>query len=134
MSRRNNGTSVRRHYGFTLIEILVTVVFVAIAITGVMGGMSALSKADSKALKAELLQRLASQKMKEIQSVTAVNTAPTSGDFSELGYPAVSWTLEVTSSAVTNLYSASVTAVQGADSQSLTGLVYVQPTTVTATQ
>ena len=128
--KKNN----RRNPGFTLVEILVTTLFVAIAITGVMGGMSSLSKADMRAHKAELLQRLAAQKLKEIQTVTPVTTASTSGDFQELGYPDALWSLGVVSSGVTNVYSATVTASQSGESQSLTVLVYVPPTSGVATQ
>lgn len=113
--------------GFTLIELLVTIMLVAVALVGVMGGLRALGQAELKARKADLLQRLAAQKMEEIGVVIDPRSGENGGDFSEQGYPDITWTMDVQPSTEADVDEVTVTATQGADSQSLTGLVFIRP-------
>ncbi len=115
--------------GFTLIELLVTIMLVAIALVGVMGGLRALSEADLKARKADLLQKLAAQKLEEIGVVIDPRSGENGGDFSEQGYPDITWTMDVQPGTEADVDQVTITATQGADSQSLTGLVFIRPTT-----
>ena len=112
---------------FTLIEVLVTIVLVAVALTGVMGGIRALGAADVKARDADRLQRLAAQKMSELGSITDPRTTDASGDFSEQGFSDISWTIDVQPSGAENVDLVTVTVTRGGDAQALTGLVYVRP-------
>lgn len=108
-----------------------TTVIVGMALVGVMGGIRALSQADIKAQKVQVLQRLAMQKMNELGSTVDVSTADTSGDFSDYGYQDISWQAQVQTSSVDNVDIVKVTATQANLSQSLSGLYYIRPTTTT---
>ncbi|HEV2473164.1 MAG TPA: type II secretion system protein [Chthonomonadales bacterium] len=123
-----------RAHGFTLLELLVATVFVGISVVGVMGGIRALTLTQIRATNVNLLQRLAMQKLNELGSVTSLNSADTSGDFSEYGYPTATWQITITPSGVQNIDSVKVTAAQGAASQSLTEMMYVRPTSTTGAQ
>ncbi len=105
---------------------------VAVALVGVMGGLRALGQAELKARKADLLQRLAAQKMEEIGVVIDPRSGENGGDFSEQGYPDITWTMDVQPGTEADVDEVTVTATQGADSQSLTGLVFIRPVTGSA--
>lgn len=115
--------------GFTLVELLVTTFLIGLAVVGAMGGIRALKMADIKAKQVELVQRLAMQKLDEYESVTPVNTADSSGDFSDHGYPDVTYDMTMTPTSTANIDIVEVTAKQGTVSQSLTELFYIRPTT-----
>lgn len=119
----------RRRLGFTLIEMMVTAVLVAIAIVGVLGAIRAISAADLRAREADLLQRLAVLKLNEFGPVTNPQTADNKGDFTDQGYADVQWSLEVVPSGTENLDELTVTATRGERSQTVTGLLFVAPTT-----
>ena len=119
--------------GFTLVEVLVTTVLVAVAIVGVLGGIRAIRDADAKAQTADLLQRLASEKINDVRLLQDPSTGGTDGDFTDRGYPDVSWALQETASGVTDLTQITVTVTRGKDSQALTTLLFVRPQAGTAT-
>ena len=89
--------------GFTLIEMVVVIFFVSLALVGVMSGIRNIAVADSKAYNADLLQKLALEKIKEIGSITDPNTVDAQGNFAEQGYPEVTWQVSVASSGLANL-------------------------------
>lgn len=118
-----------RPQAFTLVEMLVTVVLVSIAIVSVLGGIRAISSADLRAREADLLQRLALHKLNEMGPVTDPQTAENKGDFTDQGYPDVTWTVDVLPSGTENLDELTVTATRGEASQVLTGYLFVRPVT-----
>ena len=126
------------HKGFTLVEVMVASLLVAIALAGVMGGISSLTKADTHARDAVLVQQLAAQKMREFEGVTDPTTAADKGDFTDQGHPEVSWTLTVETGGVTNIEKLSVTATKISGNketaQTLIELVYIPPATTGGTQ
>ncbi len=113
--------------GFTLVEMLVTIVLVSLALVGIFGGMGAASRTEAKARDADLLQRLALQKMNEVGVVLDPRTSETSGDFADQGHPDVEWTIETESTQTLNVEQVTVTARRGDAAQALTGLVYLRP-------
>lgn len=125
----SNNVRNRRCSGFTLIEMLVTTILVAVAIVGVLGAIRAISVADLRARDADLLQRLAVLKLNEFGPVTDPQTADNKGDFTDQGYPDVQWNLEVLPSGTENLDELTITVTRGDASQKLTGLLFVRPTT-----
>lgn len=129
MVRASNRFRPRQPRGFTLVEVLVAVVLVAVALTGVMGGIRALGAADAKARDADLLQRLAAQKLSEMGAVTDPRTTEDSGDFAEQGYPDIEWTMTIEPSGAENVDKIAVTASRGNEEQTLTALVYIRPVT-----
>jgi len=119
--------------GFTLVEVMIAALLVAVAVTGVMGGIAAITRADSRAKDAALMQRLAAEKVDDIRLLADPSEAGSQGDFGDRGYPDVTWSASVTSTTITNLDQVTITASRGKESQSLTTQIYVPPTTTTAT-
>lgn len=121
----------RRQTGFTLVEVVVTALLVAIAVVGVFGGISSLTASQYHAQTADLLQRLAAEKLGDVAILSAPSADGTSGDFSDRGYPNITWSLIDQPSGTTNLDQVTVTTTQGRDSQILTTMIYVPPATST---
>lgn len=125
------GRAVAR--GFTLVEVLVTIVLVSVAIVAVLGGIRSVKAADFKAQSADLLQRLASEKMNDLTNLQDPNTGGTEGDFTDRGYPDITWALQEDMTSVTNLDQVAVTVTRGSDSETLTTLMFIRPLTTTTT-
>jgi prepilin-type N-terminal cleavage/methylation domain-containing protein len=117
---------------FTLIEVLVVIVLVALSLVAIMNALRAMGATDARARDAELLQRLAALKMAEIGAVSDPRTMDESGDFTEQGYPAIEWRMETEPSGAENIDQVTITAERGNVEQSLTGLVFIRPITTTA--
>lgn len=118
--------------GFTLIEVLVTVVLVSVAVVGVLGGLRSIQAANARARSADLLQRLVSEKVGDIRLLADPGTGGNAGDFSDRGHGEISWTTRVEATGATNVDKVTVTATQGRASQALTTLVFVRPSAATA--
>jgi type II secretion system protein I len=118
---------------FTLIEVLVATVIVAIAIVGVLGGISSITSTKSSALDAAFLQRLANEKLNDLRMLQDPTTAGSTGDFSDRGYPDITWSSDVETTSTTNLDQVSVTATRGNRSQEISTLIYVLPAAGTVT-
>jgi type II secretion system protein I len=121
----------RQQKGFTLVEVLVTTVIVAIALVGVIGAIGSQVKSQSKANDALLLQRLASEKLNDLRLLQDPSTSGGTGDFSDREYPNVTWSADVETTSTANLDQVTVTATEGSASQSITTLMYVPPATST---
>ena len=135
-SRRSRIKTERGQGGvpaFTLVEMLVTILLVGIALAGVFGGLRALGAAETKARDADLAQRLAASKLAEFGPILDPATADGKGDFTEEGYPNVTWETSVESGTTENVERVTVTATKGNTEQSVIGLVYVKPETTTTT-
>jgi prepilin-type N-terminal cleavage/methylation domain-containing protein len=124
---------VGRSRGFTLIEVLVTATLVGVAIAGALTALGQLARADSYAQNAELLQRLAAQKLTALQVEGDIRTAETEGDFSTEGYPDAEWSLELQTTTDENVEEATITATKGESQQVLSELIFFRPTTTTTT-
>ncbi len=121
-----------RFGGFTLIEMMVTVLLVGVGIVGVFGGIRALAAAQAKAKMAERLQVLALDKINEIGAVTDPSSAETSGNYADQGEPNATYTVDVETTDTENLDKITVTATEGTERQSLTSLLYVPAATSTS--
>ncbi len=113
--------------GFTLIEVLVTIVLVSVAIVAVLGGIRSIGAANTRARTADLLQRLASEKMNDLKLMPDPSSGQNDGDFSDRGYGDVHWDVTVEASGATNVDQVTVKASRGRASQALTALVFVRP-------
>lgn len=119
---------------FTLIEVLVAIILVGVAVTGVLGGLRAVGKAEAAIKDGELLQRLGADKADEINATGQATSSGESGDFSDRGYADVEWSYTVEASGETNVDRITLETKKGDAVQTLRWLVYVRPTTVTQTQ
>jgi len=129
--RTRRRSAYRPIQGFTLIEALVAVVLVAIGVVGVMSGIRSINQADSKARVADLLQRLAAQKLSTIGVMQDPSTDDQKGDFQDQGYPNITWTMDVQPSGADNVDQITITATRGEAVQTIMGLVFVRPQTST---
>jgi prepilin-type N-terminal cleavage/methylation domain-containing protein len=119
--------------GFTLVEVMVTTILLTIALVGTYQGIGAMDTARAYAVKADLLQRLAVEKLSDSELLQDPSANGSSGDFSDRGYPNITWTLTENTTNVTNLDEVSVTATQGKQSQLVTTQMYVAPVGTTGT-
>jgi hypothetical protein len=112
-------------------EVLGAAVLLGIGVSAVMGGLSAMLRAEARSQEREVCHRLAADRLEEILGTVSLDNASQSGDFSDRGLSEYKWTAQVAASGVTNLDVVSVTVTApGADtSQGLTleTLVYVPP-------
>lgn len=116
--------------GFTLIEALIAIVLVAIGVVGVFGGIRSLTAVQARAESADLLQRLAAQKLNEISATTTdPTTANAGGDFSDQGYPDINWSVDVEQEDATDIDLVKVTVTRGTDEQTISVLQFVPPQT-----
>jgi len=127
MNGRRGSCSRAVNSGFTLIEVVVTAMLVAIAVVASLGGIRAMQVADGKSRAADLLQRLAAEKMEDVVNTEDPSNSATSGDFADRGYPDITWSLEFQPSSATNVDEVTLTATQGKDSQAIIQYLYVQP-------
>lgn len=133
MSKRAFTTRKRRKQsGFTLLEVMVTSLLVAVAVTGIYGAISSLTAAQYHAQTADLLQRLAAEKINDVRILSDPSSDGTNGDFTDRGYPNITWSLDEQASGTTNLDQVTVTVTEGKDTQSLTTMMYIQPATGTS--
>ena len=120
-----------RRAGFTLIEVLVTTALVGIALVGVLTALGRLSQVDSYTRNAELLQRLAAQKLSALRVEGDLRTAATKGDFSAEGYPDADWSLALQATDDENVEEATITATRGQAEQALSERIFFRPATTT---
>ncbi|MGI4791546.1 MAG: type IV pilus modification PilV family protein [Janthinobacterium lividum] len=118
--------------GFTLIEVLVTVVLVSIAIVGVLGGIRSIQAAGAQARSADLLQRLAAEQIGDMRLLSDPSTGGNSGDFSDRGHSEITWAANVETTNAANVDKVTVTATRGRISQAVSTLIFVRPSTGTA--
>jgi len=116
-----------------MIEVLVTCVLVTVAIAGVMGGVRSVEAAQAKAITADRLMRLASEKLEDAKILADPGDGGTSGDFSDRGYPDITWSLNEVSTSITNLDEVTITVTDGKESQSLDTMLYIVPAAGTTT-
>jgi prepilin-type N-terminal cleavage/methylation domain-containing protein len=119
--------------GFTLMEVLVTVVLVSLALVGALSGIRAIKNADAKAQTADLLQRLAAEKINDLRLLQDPSANGSDGDFADRGYPDITWNLQETAASVTNMVQITLTVTRSKDTQALTTLLYIVPQTGTTT-
>ncbi len=129
----NTGSSVRR--GFTLVEVLASVVILAVGIVGVLQGLSVMTRAKARFAETEVMTRLAHEKVEELAATSTDITSNDSGDFTDRGDQKFGWSSSATVSSAANLYTLVVTITKHADPNKtvvVSTLVYVPAPTTTA--
>ena len=114
--------------GFTLIEVLVTIVLVSVAVVGVLGGLRVIAAADAQTRSADLMQRLVAEKLGDMRLLSDPAAAGSTGDFSDRGYPEITWTAAVEATGAADVDKVTVTATGGRRSQAVSTLIFVRPT------
>ncbi len=112
--------------GFTMIEVLVTIVLVTVAFVGVFRGLRALAAIEARTQTADLLQRLSAEKINDLTLLPDPGAGAKTGDFSDRGYPGIGWSAQVEASDAANVDKVTVTATRGSASQALSTLLFVR--------
>ncbi len=93
----------RASKGFTLVEALASVLLISVGIVGVIVGLGAMARSDSKALETEEMQRLAYHKYDEVVALGILPAGDSSGDFEDIGEKRFVWRAERTTIGPGNL-------------------------------
>ena len=104
----------RSKSGFSLIEALVSVVFVGLGVVAALNGMSAISAAQSRQLEKEKMMGLAKAKYDEVVA-TGEYAVSSSGNYEEEEMPEYEWTSENQTTGIegVSLVTVRVTRVDG---------------------
>lgn len=121
--------------GFTLVEVLVSVVLVGVGVASLTAAIGALKKTQALAIDKQAVHGLAMQKLDELL-VTGETLSGLEGDFDDQGQPGVVWQSEVVQTGTEGLAVIRVTATHIASpSQSaatVERLLYTPPEIVEA--
>lgn len=96
--------------------MITAVALLGIGIVVSLACLSGMTKTEIRLKQSELMNRLAVQKMDEILAVGNVETAPNSGDFTDIGVDGIEWNLEVSPSDIENLQTVRVTVSETSNS------------------
>ena len=137
MSIANRYRSRKR--GFSLIEAIASMGILTIGIVAVMGGLGAMSRAESRIRQVEKMTSLAQHKYDELVATSTSLNGSQSGDFSDQNLQNYNWSATIDQTGVTNLVAVTVTVTSTTDSGPssptghVSGLMYQPPTTTTGT-
>ena len=115
--------------GFTLIEVLVAIVLVAIGVTGTLGALSAMAQSKVRLQQSQLMQKLANDKLAEVIATGDVFNGTASGTFDSPGAENMTWSSEDGSTGVENLDAITVTVKKDDREVSASTLYYRAPAT-----
>ena len=133
----NNALAHKRtNRAFTLIEVAVSTVILALTVSLAMGAIASMTTTELRIRDTEKTNLLAIQKLHEILAVGNVASAPTSGTFTDYGEPNYSWTLEVAATGTDGLETVHVivtrTNAKTTDASSqVAGLIFTSPNATT---
>ena len=119
--------------GFTLVEVMASVVLLGVGIVSVISAYSAIARSEDRAREVEIMHRLAIAKYDEMRAITDTFAGSESGDFTEEGSPDYVWELAVDPTGIENLDAITITVEhrgRGGErdlSSKVSGLVFQQP-------
>ncbi|CAN5578900.1 N/A [soil metagenome] len=119
--------------GFTLIEALVAAVLLAVGVSAVMVALGRQVRTEANVRRREVLSGLAQAKLDEL-SATSTTQTDSDGDFSDEGYPDVTWKSTTEDTGVADLQALTLSLTdKGASAAAIkaTTLIYTQPTSTT---
>jgi type II secretion system protein I len=115
--------------GFTLIEVLVAIVLVAVGVTGTLGALSAMAQSKVRLQQSQLMQKLANDKLAEVIATGDAFNGAASGTFDSAGAENMTWSSEDASTGVENLDAITVTVKKDDREVSASTLYYRAPAT-----
>lgn len=128
-----NNAQRARAKAFTIVEIVVATMLIAVGVTALMRGLGGLDRATTALIEKDKVSRLAQQKLDEIIATEEYKTA-TQGTF-DVPDDKYTWNLENISTGVENLNGLRLTVTDSTRSDGRTGvaetLKFVPPTTTT---
>lgn len=113
---------------------MAAVVLLGIGIVGAMSANAQIIQNESRARRTERMMALAKEKLAELVA-TGQATTSTNGSFSDQNQPNVTWNLDINTSGITDLNTATLTVEESGsnDKFRLDTLIYTPPQTTTAT-
>lgn len=120
--------------GFTLIEVLVAIVLVAVGVTGTLSALSAMAQSKTRVQQSQLMQKLAEDKLAEVIATGDAFNGAASGSFEDQGAADITWSSQDDTTGVENLDAITVTVKKGDREVSASTLFYRAPATTGATQ
>jgi prepilin-type N-terminal cleavage/methylation domain-containing protein len=103
---------MRNERGFTLVEMLVAIVVLAVGIAGTLAALGAISSSSGAAAEYDRAALLAERQLAEIEAQEQAPSGEDSGDFGE-EYPGYQWEQEVLATDVENLVEVRLTVSWG---------------------
>lgn len=96
--------------GFTIVEVVVSVLLISIALVGLLQGMASITGAERLSGSREQMQTLALQKFQELRATETLSSGGSfSGDFSAQNIDNMNWKADVTTTGTTDMYLLKVT-------------------------
>lgn len=128
----NNVRGSKRRRGFTLLEVMVATVILAVGLSMGLGAIASMTSLETRARETEHLNRLAVEKLHEVLAIGDVNNQQTEGTFDDYNEPDYKWTMEVAPSGTTNVDTVRITVEKSSakstdPSVEVTGLVFTSP-------
>ncbi len=118
--------SVKRK-AFTLVELLVAAVILAVGITGLVGALGGIERAERAVAQKELVERIAHEKLEELVATEAWQSE-SGGSFEQEELRDYTWTLEEVNVGITNMIGLRVTVSSINRGRAIaTTLVYTPP-------
>jgi prepilin-type N-terminal cleavage/methylation domain-containing protein len=115
----------RAQVGFTLVEVLVSIILLSVGVVASMKAMESVDRAEARVSSTDLLERLAAEKVKEVGMTSDPTTYSPSGDFTDQGYSDVAYTVQVEQTSISFVDQVVVTASKGSTTQEMTSLIYL---------
>lgn len=113
--------------GFTIVEVLVAILVLAIGITGLVGSIAGLTRAESAIAQRDLIDRIAHEKLDELVA-TGTWQSQAGGSFDDPRYDDYTWSIEEINVGVTNLIGLELTvSSQNKGEVILNTIVYTPP-------
>jgi prepilin-type N-terminal cleavage/methylation domain-containing protein len=95
-----NNVSAKR--GFTIVEVLMAVFVLAVGITGLVGAISGLTRAESRIAERDLIDRIAHEKLDELVA-TQTWQSEAGGGFDDPRFSDYTWSIEEENVGIENL-------------------------------
>ena len=96
--------------GFTMVEVIISIILLGTGVAAVMKAMSAISGAEAKSQTTALLRGLANSKYAELRATNDLTTSgDLNGDFSDQGHSDYVWKATSSAQGTTDLYVFTVT-------------------------
>jgi prepilin-type N-terminal cleavage/methylation domain-containing protein len=125
MPGRLNNVSAKR--GFTLVEVLVAAVLLAVGITALVGAISGLMRAERAVAEKDFIDRIAHEKLQELIATQAWQSEA-GGTFDDERLRDYTWSLQETNVGVENLTGLTLTvSSQNKGENSISTIVFTAP-------
>ncbi|MFM9873601.1 MAG: prepilin-type N-terminal cleavage/methylation domain-containing protein [Fimbriimonadaceae bacterium] len=112
---------------FTIVEVLVAIFVLAVGITGLVGSIAGLTRAESAVSERDLIDRISHEKLDELVA-TGTWQSQAGGSFDDTRYSNYTWSIEEVNVGITNLTGLKLTVTsQDKGETTLSTIIYTPP-------